>query len=122
MRKTLGQDIPLHQLSERIFRGKYAGEAGMMKKILANLGVTKGIPQVSDSYEAQWLDEDTKMEAVFYFPAQDNFEVFRKIKTNGGYEIWGKRQNVNSQQIRQALSEKSTGKAMVFQLASAQKA
>lgn len=119
LRKALGQDISLQQLSERIFRGKYTGKAGTVKKILAKLDIAREIPQVRDSYEAQWLDEDTKMDAVFYFPAQDSFEVFRKIKTTCGYEVWGRKQNINSEQIKQTIDEKRPEKALVFQLAPA---
>lgn len=117
LKRRQQQDIELRDLSERIFRGKFTGEANMAKRTLAKIPAVKEIPSVRDSYQTQWLDEDTKMDAVFYFPARNEYVVFRKIVTRNGYEIWGKRKNVNSQQIKEALEEKSRSKALVFQLA-----
>lgn len=119
LRKAFGQDVELKQIGQRIFWGKYVSEAGIVKKLLAKTTVTKVLPSVRDSYEVQWLDDDTKTDAVFYFPARDEYEVFRKVKTNGGYEVWGRRQNINSQQIKQAISEKRAGPVFTFQLSPA---
>lgn len=117
LKRRLQQDIGLRDLSERIFRGKFAGEANMAKRILAKVRAVKEIISIRNSYQSQWLDEDTKTEAVFYFPAKKEYVVFRKIVTRNGYEIWGERKNVNPQQIKEALEEKGRSKTFVFQLA-----
>jgi hypothetical protein len=110
------KDIQLDDLGERIFRGKYTGETGIVKKRLAKMKVTKEIPQVRDSYEAQWLDEETRMDAVFHFPARNEYVVFRKVKTSDGYEIWGERRNLRTDLLKQQLEEKKGRQVLSFQL------
>lgn len=119
LHKSFGQDIELRQIGQRIYRGKFASEAGPVKKSLAKIPVAKAFPSVRYSYEVQWLDEDTKSDAVFYFPANDEYIIFRKIKTNGDYEVWGRRQNINTHQLKQTIHEKISGAVFTFQLAPA---
>jgi hypothetical protein len=106
LRKTFGQDIELISLAERIFRGKYAGETNKLKKMLSRFSFAKSFPQIQYAYTCEWLDEDLKTDAVFHFPVDDDYVVFRKVIQTGDNEVWGQVHNTKSDRIRQALADK----------------
>lgn len=114
LQKNFGQDIELSSIAERIFRGKYTGQAGTLKKALAKFSLTRETPSVRDSYTCEWLDDELRQDAVFYFPARDEYVVIRKVHQSDDYETWGVKQNVSSDRIREVLSQKKQSLTLVF--------
>lgn len=119
LRQQEGQSLSLKDVGQRIFRGEFTGEQTLAKKVLSKIPLTKEMPIVKDSYQTQWLDDDTRMDAVFYFPSDEKYIVFRKVVDKDGYETWGVRQNVNTSEIKQALESKAKQTSLSFQLGNA---
>jgi hypothetical protein len=114
LKKVAFVDIDLGSIGKRIFRGDSVGEITPIKRILSKVGVAKEIPAVKHSFEAYWLDERSKMDAVFFFPATDEYMVFRKIYNNQGYETWGRRMNMNSDQIKRLSQSRVIVNRLIF--------
>jgi hypothetical protein len=113
--KRDGQDNDLKSISERIFRGKYSNKSNVLKDTLAKINGIKEYPSVKYSFRAQWLDEETKMDAVFHFPATNEYHVFRKVKKSDNYETWGRRYNISSEQIEEVLIKEQNPKILTFE-------
>jgi hypothetical protein len=108
-------DIQLSDLSTRLFRGSFPSNP--VRHVLTKVPGVKNLWNIKNSFEAQWLDEQTKQDVVICFLADDTYHVYRKLFTDERYEIWGERKNLHASQIKEALAKRLAGKVSI-QLAS----